>query len=357
MKSPRRRSASMCSAVLSLAAAGVLLGSASRAAAASPSAGPPGRQVFALQDTKDLATTAPVKAEAVVFQGRKAVRITMDAGDHDGMAVLPGSEIQDGVIEVDLAWKKTTPPGVRFPGFIGIAFRVNPDAKHYELFYLRPGNVRAPDQAQRNHVVQYTSEPDNGWYRLRREWPTVYEAHAEMEPEKWTRVKIEVAGRTAKLYLNGASEPALMVDGLKGQDLRGSIGLWGYTSQESYFSNLRITSLPQTVKNGSDVAGQWDVAFGTDAGPMEGSLSLSREGTSVTGAWSGALGDNCPVTGLWRDGYVELSFRGEWSKDNRQGVPGPVTAFMAGWIDGASGKGRVRVDGHADGAWIAKRKE
>jgi len=353
----------VAAAIVSLTAMGLLCGNTARTAAPSTSlassASAPGARTFSLQDTKDLVPAAPVKAEPVVYQGRKAVRITMGDGDHDGMVVLPGSEIQDGIIEVDLAWKKTLPPGVRYPGFIGIAFRVNPDASHYELFYLRPGNVDAPDQLQRNHVVQYTSEPDNGWYRLRREWPAVYEAHAEMEPEKWTRVKISLEGRTARLYVNGAAKPNLIVDGLKGQDLRGAVGLWGYTNQESYFSNLRITpaAKAQSVKNGSEIAGSWDVGSGTDAGPMEGRMTLSREGAAVKGTWSGTLGDNCAVTGTWRDGYVELSFHGDWSSENKQGAPGPVTAYMSGWIDGADGKGRMRVDGHADGAWVARRKE
>lgn|GEM_PF-6289082 len=63
------------------------------------------------------------------------------------------------MIEADIALKITTPPGVRYPGFIGIAFRVRPDASHYELFYVRPGNSDSADQLQRNHSVQYTSEP------------------------------------------------------------------------------------------------------------------------------------------------------------------------------------------------------
>jgi hypothetical protein len=52
---------------------------------------------------------------------------------------------------------------------------VRPDASHYELFYLRPGNSEAGDQAMRNHAVQYVSEPGFGRYRLRREWPWVYD--------------------------------------------------------------------------------------------------------------------------------------------------------------------------------------
>ena len=157
-------------------------------------------QTFALSDTRDL-VLLNVKAEAVEYKGRKAVRLTKDV-EKDGFALLRGSDFQDGTIEADIALKITTPPGVRMPGFVGIAFRARPDASRYELFYLRPGNSHAEDQAMRNHVVQYTSEPDFGWYKLRREWPWVYESHAELQTETWTRVKIDVKGRVAKIYRN-----------------------------------------------------------------------------------------------------------------------------------------------------------
>jgi hypothetical protein len=262
------------------------------------------------------------------------------------------------VIEADIALKSTTPPGVRYPGFVGIGFRARADLSHYELFYLRPGNSDAADQLMRNHAVQYASEPEFGWYRLRREWPSVYESHATAAMETWTKLRIEVAGRAARLYLNGSSTPSLIVDGLKGEDLHGAVGLWGYTDEEAYFSNVRITpATPQKLKNGSDVAGSWEMRYSSDAGPMSALMDLHREGSTVTGIWSGPLGDSRPITGTWRNGYVELSFAGEWPKESRQGSPGPVRAFLCGWIDGDVGKGRMRVEGRSDGTWVAKSKE
>jgi hypothetical protein len=318
---------------------------------------PPRVQSFPLRDTTGL--IAPkVKAEAVNYLGRKSVRITMGGEDRDGLALLPGTDFQDGVIEADIALKTTAPPGVRYPGFVGIAFRARPDASHYELFYLRPGNSEAPDQAMRNHAVQYVSAPGFGWYRLRREWPWVYESHAELAMETWTKVRIEVAGRAAKLYVNGSAKPSLVVDGLKGEDLHGAVGLWSFTDEEAYFSNVRITpAVPQNLKNESDVAGSGAMRYSSDAGGMGATMELHREGDRVTGTWSGPLGEGLAITGTWRNGYVELSFAGEWPKDSRQGAPGPVNAFLTGWIDGDSGKGRMRVEGRSDGAWVAKRKE
>src|SRR5215831_4050994 len=102
-------------------------------------------QTFALSDTKDL-VLLNVKADAVEYRGRKAVRLTKDT-EKDGFALLRGTDLRDGTIEAEIALKITTPPGVRMPGFVGIAFRARQDASRYELFYLRPGNSHADDQA------------------------------------------------------------------------------------------------------------------------------------------------------------------------------------------------------------------
>jgi len=60
----------------------------------------------------------------------------------------------------------------------------------------------------RNHSVQYSCEPDHGWLNLRRQWPWVYEAWADLKMETWTKIKIEVKGRSAKLRKRiGAAQP------------------------------------------------------------------------------------------------------------------------------------------------------
>jgi hypothetical protein len=309
-------------------------------------------QSVSLTDTNALVLSGG-EARVVEYQGRSAVLLTKKS-DGDVFAFIKGTQFQDGTIEADVAMKVTTPPGVRMPGFIGIAFRSRPDASHYELFYLRPGNSRSEDQAMRNHSVQYVSAPGFDWYRLRREWPWLYESYADLRPEVWTKVKIEVHGRSARLYVNGSDSPSLVVNGLKGDDLQGGVALWGYAGEEAYFSNLKITPAQvQPVQNGGEAAGTWEVNYASDFGRYSGSMNLHREGGTVTGTWSGAFGDNQPISGTWRNGYVELSFRGTWP----DGKPGPVDATLAGWIDGDSATGRMKVEGRADGQWNAVRKK
>jgi hypothetical protein len=310
----------------------------------------PASQTFALTDTNDLLEQG-VKAEVVEYRGRKAVRLTMQG--EDGLALVKGMQFRDGTIEVDIATKVTTPPGVRRPGFTGIAFRARPDASHFDLFYLRPGNARSEDQAMRNHSVQYVAEPGFGWEKLRRQWPSIYEAYAELQLDEWTKVKIEVHGRQAKLYVNGSENPSLVVDGLKGEDLQGAVALWSYAGEEAYFSNLRISNAkPEPLTNDGEAAGTWDVKFASDAGTYTGTMKLVRQDNTLAGIWSGALGPNQPVSGIWRDGYVELTFGGTWPEQ-----PGTVTATLAGWVDEDSAKGRMKVEGRADGRWTAVRKK
>jgi len=310
-------------------------------------------QILVVTDLNNLIVTGGGKAETVEYQGRKAVRLTTQS-DRDIFAFLKGIQIQDGTIEGDIALKVTTPPGVRMPGFIGIAFRARRDALHYDLFYLRPGNSHSEDQAMRNHSVQYVAAPGFDWYKLRREWPWIYESYADLQPEVWTKVKIEVHGRTAKLYVNGSENPSLLVNGLKGEDLQGSVALWGYPGEEAYFSNVKVTpAKAEAVANEGEASGTWEVKFASDYGRYEESMKLHRDGNAVKGIWTGAFGQDQPISGTWRGGYVELTFSGTWPSEK----PAPMTATLAGWIDGDSAKGRMKVEARADGQWTALRKK
>lgn len=310
---------------------------------------------YALADTSAISVVGG-KAEAVEYLGRKAICLTTRANS-DVFGYLNGTSIQDGVIEVDIAVKITTPPSVRMPGFTGLAFRARPDGSQYDMFYLRPRNAQSDDQAMRNHSVQYVAKPGFDWYPLRRQWPWVYESWADIKPETWTHVKIEIHGRTAQLYLNGSASPSLVVNGLKGETLQGGIGLWGDPGEESYFSNLRVTpSNPLPVKNNGEAGGIWRVAFASDYGRYEGVMNLRRAGKTITGTWNGAFGKDLAVTGTWRDGYVDLTFTGGW-QENAKSTPIPAVATLAGWIDDDNAAGRMKVEGRAEGQWSATRQK
>jgi hypothetical protein len=186
-----------------------------------------------------------VKAETVTFKGRKALRVSDAApagvGDEGRLVVLPKTEFQDGVIEVDLAGEPGpgAPEGAR--GFVGVAFRVAPDQSRFECIYLRPTNGRADDQIRRNHSVQYISVPGFPWHKLRKEFPEKYESYVDLLPAEWTKVKIEVRGEKVRLFVNGVEQPTLLVNDLKQGQTKGAIALWIGTGTVAHFANLRLS--------------------------------------------------------------------------------------------------------------------
>jgi hypothetical protein len=187
-----------------------------------------------------------VKAELVTHRGKTAVRLLESTSESsvETMAILSTADFGDGVIEAEIAAlpREGASQGAR--GFAGIAFRVQNESK-YECFYLRPTNGRANDQLRRNHSTQYISHPDYPWHRLRRENPGVYESYVDLEPGEWTKVRIEVSGTQARLFVHGAAQPALIVNDLKMGPLRGKIALWIGEGTEASFRNVKWTSQPR----------------------------------------------------------------------------------------------------------------
>lgn len=179
-----------------------------------------------------------VKVESATYKGQTGVRVTYIDGD-ESIARIQGTEFQDGVIEVDVVGDVLPGATGGARGFVGIAFRAT-DSK-YECFYLRPTNGRAEDQERRNHATQYVSVPGYPWERLRKETPSKYESYADMLPGEWIHLKIEVKGNKARLYVNGAAQPALIVNDLKQGVTKGGIALWVGPGTVAHFANLKTT--------------------------------------------------------------------------------------------------------------------
>jgi hypothetical protein len=185
-----------------------------------------------------------VKTEMVTYKDHRALRVTdaaPEAMDGERLVILSKTGFEDGVIEIDLAGEPGAGAGPGARGFVGVAFRVTPDASKYECFYLRPTNGRADDQVRRNHSAQYISFPEFPWQRLRKEFPEKYESYVDLVPGEWTKVKIEVHGEQARLYVHGAAQPTLLVNDLKLGRAKGAVGLWVGPGTIAHFSNLRLT--------------------------------------------------------------------------------------------------------------------
>jgi hypothetical protein len=175
------------------------------------------------------------------YSGRRAVRVVPDAGAENATsyAIVKNTSLQDGTIEVEVAGRPAAGAFTDARGFIGIGFRLR-DGR-YEYVYLRPTNGRANDQVRRNHSTQYSSYPDFDYARSRAEAPGKYESYVDLEPGVWTKYRLEIAGRTARLFVHGAAQPCLIVNDLRLDPAPGAVLLWVGPGTEGYFANLKIT--------------------------------------------------------------------------------------------------------------------
>jgi hypothetical protein len=180
------------------------------------------------------------------FQAKNVVKVIKDTAvkevDEATFVRLKNIDLKDGIIEVNVLSRLlyTASPSDR--GFIGVAFRINEDNSKFECIYIRPTNGRATEQVRRNHSIQYFAYPDYKFYRLRKESPEMYESYADMGLNEWIKIKIEIKGKQARLFLNGSKQPALIVNDLKlGENAAGTVGFFVDQGTEGYFSDLKIT--------------------------------------------------------------------------------------------------------------------
>lgn len=200
---------------------------------------------YSLHTTEGL-LPVDVKITADEYKGKKAVRVTdtltSRTGPTQSFAKLANLPFHNGTIEVELEGKPLPSAGEQARGFVGIAFRIADDNSKFEVIYLRPTNGRSEDQVRRNHSVQYAAHPDFPFSVSRKEAPEKYESYVDLVPGEWTKVKIEVDGEKARLYVHGASQPTLIVNDLKlGAGQKGGIGLLIGPGTDAHFTNLVIT--------------------------------------------------------------------------------------------------------------------
>lgn len=201
-------------------------------------------QSFKLEKDKIEAVNVSMSIEKIM--GKDAVKVTQDPkvtqANAPTFARLKNVAFRNGTIELKVLSRLLPNAAETARGFIGIAFRINDSASKFESIYIRPTNGRADDQVRRNHSIQYFSFPDYPFSRLRKEAPEKYESYADMGLNEWITLKIVVLDSSAKLYINDAKQPSLIVNDLKlGSNNTGAIGLWVDQGTEGYFSDVKIS--------------------------------------------------------------------------------------------------------------------
>lgn len=188
-------------------------------------------------------------ARVVEQAGRQAVT---------GLAVLKDVVFRDGVIEFDV-WA----PDVRMTGgraYPGVLFRMRtPDDS--ERLYIRPH--RAGFYAD---AVQYTPVFNGvaGWQLYNGDGFT---SAVRFPLEEWVPVRIEVAGRLARVFVGAVASPCLDIHDLKHGSSEGAIALYGEGT--AYFSNVRVRldpglrlPAPPPVNSVPGVFADWEISRG-----------------------------------------------------------------------------------------------
>ncbi len=142
-----------------------------------------------------------------------------------GMAYIPGSNFQDGVIEFDIAVD-----GAR--GYPGISFRAA-NQFEYESFYIRPHQHNLPDAMQYCPVFKGVS----GWQLYNGEG---FNAPMAIPANEWIHVKLEIKGTQGRVFVGDAAEPNLVIHELKHGVQSGLVGIRSPKNGAAYFSNFEF---------------------------------------------------------------------------------------------------------------------
>ncbi|MBB2950621.1 DUF1080 domain-containing protein [Sphingobacterium sp. JUb56] len=198
---------------------------------------------------EDRLTAVQTSMSITQIKGKKAVRVVKSAAvkedDEATYVKINDFNFKNGVIEVDVLSRLLPDAPAHARGFIGLAFRINKDDSKFESIYVRPTNSTADDQLRRNRTIQYFSYPNFKFTHSRATAPGQYESYAPIALDEWIKLKIEVNGDQAKLFINGSKQPYLIVNDLKmGADQSGSLGLFVDIGTEGFFRNLKVSQTP-----------------------------------------------------------------------------------------------------------------
>jgi hypothetical protein len=161
---------------------------------------------------------------------KKGVRLS-----GDGVAYLTGVEFSNGAIEVDIRGKD-----VQQQSFTGVVFH-GVDGKTYDAIYFRPFNFKTEYAGRRMPAVQYVAHPTYTAQKLRDQHPGKYEQAVDPAPapDDWFHARVVVASPEVSVFINGASQPCLVVTQLSDRK-KGLVGLWGAGGVGGDFANLKI---------------------------------------------------------------------------------------------------------------------
>lgn len=164
---------------------------------------------------------------AVSYLGRPAIYINR------GVALVRGAAMENGTLDLDVAASDTTT-------FLGVAFRAA-TPRFSNVVFLRPGASGTEE------AVQYGP----AFNSLGVAWQVYHgdgaNAVAEIQRNRWVHVRLALNGPVARLYVDTATAPTLVVPRVVASAGSG-LGVWtGAFGRGAYFSNIRYTAVPGTA--------------------------------------------------------------------------------------------------------------
>ena len=166
---------------------------------------------------------------------KSGASLKLGDGNGEGLIWLEGIKFSTGVLEVDLRGRD-----VLQRSFVGLAFNAANDST-YEAIYFRPFNFHAIDPVRKIHSVQYISQPEFTWRKLREERNGVFENEVIDAPgaTEWFHARIEVTPTEIMVYVNDRATASLKVPRLA-KPQGETLALWVGDGSDGEFASLKI---------------------------------------------------------------------------------------------------------------------
>lgn len=163
----------------------------------------------------------------VSYLGRPAVYINR------GVALVRGAAMENGVLDLDMAASDRTI-------FLGVVFRAL-TPQFANVIFFRP-RLSGTDEA-----VQYGPAFNTTGVAWQIYHGDGANAAATVPRHRWVHVRVELDGPVARLFVDTATAPTLVVPRVVASGGAG-LGLWaGPFGRGAYFSNIRYTPAPATA--------------------------------------------------------------------------------------------------------------
>ena len=188
-----------------------------------------------LADMYKRAKLKTVNRDIKIISNDTGAYLRVSESKKEGIVWLPFKDFKNGTIEIQMRGKD-----VFQRSFIGIAFHGDNDTT-YDAVYCRPFNFFSSDPIRRIHAVQYISQPNFTWEKLRKERNAVFEKEIidPPDPNDWFTMKLVVDNSTIKAYINHGSQASLIVEKLNDRT-SGKIGLFTADSSGGDFKTIKI---------------------------------------------------------------------------------------------------------------------